>query len=304
MALGYHGSLHPCVRPPRVVPEEDVRHPGRSRRRSRPTRSPTPSSRSSRAWSSRSVVRGARARPPTGVLVDEQFGSDIPVLARAMPEAGACRSRKVRVRKTSTSRTARTSPLTSKSSTPDFSKVLVRYNPDGDADMNKEQLERLKRLADWLHANGRRFLYELPAATDGQLGAGRRHQTAMTPSGAFPDGPSLIDSMSNHGIRVDVWNNIEGVETQKEPIDAAHPRKARAGNAKSARSAAGVSARQKVDHWLRQAAPVEGFIGFAIGRSIWWDASRAGQGPLPRGRGPRRQLHAVCLRLYEGQTVH
>ena len=29
---------------------------------------------------------------------------------------------------------------------------------------------------------------------------------------------------------------------------------------------------EKVDHWLREAAPVEGFIGFAIGRSIWWDA--------------------------------
>jgi myo-inositol catabolism protein IolC len=28
---------------------------------------------------------------------------------------------------------------------------------------------------------------------------------------------------------------------------------------------------EKVDHWLRQAAPVEGFIGFAIGRSIWGD---------------------------------
>ena len=29
---------------------------------------------------------------------------------------------------------------------------------------------------------------------------------------------------------------------------------------------------EKVDHWLRQAAPVDGFVGFAIGRSIWWDA--------------------------------
>jgi myo-inositol catabolism protein IolC len=29
---------------------------------------------------------------------------------------------------------------------------------------------------------------------------------------------------------------------------------------------------EKVDLWLRQAAPVEGFVGFAIGRSIWWDA--------------------------------
>ena len=29
---------------------------------------------------------------------------------------------------------------------------------------------------------------------------------------------------------------------------------------------------EKVDHWLREAATVEGYIGFAIGRSIWWDA--------------------------------
>src|ERR1700742_2967559 len=38
---------------------------------------------------------------------------------------------------------------------PDFSKVLVRYNPDDDAELNARQLERLKRLADWLHDNGR-----------------------------------------------------------------------------------------------------------------------------------------------------
>jgi myo-inositol catabolism protein IolC len=28
----------------------------------------------------------------------------------------------------------------------------------------------------------------------------------------------------------------------------------------------------KVEHWLRQGAPVEGYAGFAIGRTIWWDA--------------------------------
>ena len=53
---------------------------------------------------------------------------------------------------------------------PDFSKVLVRYNPDGDADANRTQLEKLKRLADWLHDNGRLFLHELLVpATDAQL---------------------------------------------------------------------------------------------------------------------------------------
>ena len=28
----------------------------------------------------------------------------------------------------------------------------------------------------------------------------------------------------------------------------------------------------KVEHWLRQGAPVDGYAGFAIGRTIWWDA--------------------------------
>src|SRR5207248_10058740 len=54
---------------------------------------------------------------------------------------------------------------------PDFSKVLVRYNPDDpDTDMNKRQLERLKRLSDWLHERDRKFLFELLVpATDDQL---------------------------------------------------------------------------------------------------------------------------------------
>src|SRR5215210_4451844 len=51
---------------------------------------------------------------------------------------------------------------------PDFSKVLVRYNPEGDAEMNQRQSEKLKQLADWLHEHDRKFLFELlvPAEPD------------------------------------------------------------------------------------------------------------------------------------------
>ena len=53
---------------------------------------------------------------------------------------------------------------------PDFSKVLVRYNPAGDAEMNERQAKRLKRLSDWLHENDRKFLFELLVpAEDEQL---------------------------------------------------------------------------------------------------------------------------------------
>jgi 5-dehydro-2-deoxygluconokinase len=30
-----------------------------------------------------------------------------------------------------------------------------------------------------------------------------------------------------------------------------------------------------VDHWLRMGSGVPGYIGFAIGRSIWWDPLKA-----------------------------
>ena len=63
---------------------------------------------------------------------------------------------------------------------PDFSKVLVRYNPDDDAEMNERQLGRLKRLADWLHAHDRKFLFELLVpATDEQLAIGRRRHRPL-----------------------------------------------------------------------------------------------------------------------------
>ena len=64
---------------------------------------------------------------------------------------------------------------------------------------------------------------------------------------------------------------------------------------------------EKVEHWLRQAAPVEGFIGFAIGRSIWWDALKGFLGKdLARDAAASQiadnYLHFV--QVYEGQVVH
>ena len=46
---------------------------------------------------------------------------------------------------------------------PTFSKILVRWNPDGSADQNAKSIAGLKRLSDWLHANDRKFLCELLA---------------------------------------------------------------------------------------------------------------------------------------------
>jgi myo-inositol catabolism protein IolC len=156
---------------------------------------------------------------------------------------------------------------------PDFSKVLVRYNPDADADANRTQLEKLKRLADWLHDNGRLFLFELLVpAEDAQLeqvgGDADRYDAELRPELMR----RAIEEIQDFGIEVDIWK-IEGVDERSDCEMLAKQTRSGEGRENVVCVVLGRGASdEKVDQWLRAAAPVEGFVGFAIGRSIWWDA--------------------------------
>src|SRR3954471_15998968 len=156
---------------------------------------------------------------------------------------------------------------------PDFSKVLVRYNPDGDADANRTQLEKLKRLADWLHDNGRLFLFELLVpAEDAQLeqvgGDADRYDAELRPELMR----RAIAEIQDFGIEVDI-GKIEGVDARADAEMLAKQTRSGEGRENVVCVLLGRGASDaKVDEWLQAAAPVEGFIGFAIGRSIWWDA--------------------------------
>ena len=252
------------------------------------------------------VRRGAEAGA-TGVLVDEQFGSDIPQQARehglklAMPveksgqnefdfdygdDFGAHIER----------------------FNPDFSKVLVRFNPDDDAELNERQLGRLKRLSDWLHSNDRKFLFELLVpATDEQLasvgGDTDRYDAELRPELMRRS----IEAIQNSGIEVDVWK-IEGVDDRADAAMLAE--QARSGEGRQGVTCVLLgrgASNEKVEWWLEQAAPVEGFIGFAIGRSIWWDAlkgflSKELEREAAAAQIAENYLHFV--EVYEKQAVH
>ena len=155
---------------------------------------------------------------------------------------------------------------------PDFSKVLVRYNPEGDADMNERQTGRLKRLSDWLHEHDRKFLFELlvPAEPDQleQVGGDEdRYDAELRPELMR----RTIETLQDAGVEADIWK-IEGIDTQ-EDCDLIAQTARRDGRDGVVCVVLGRGADDaKVDHWLRQGAPVEGYAGFAIGRTIWWDA--------------------------------
>ena len=156
---------------------------------------------------------------------------------------------------------------------PDFSKVLVRYNPEDDPVLNQRQLERLKRLADWLHEHDRKFLFELLVpATEEQLasvgGDTDRYDAELRPDLMR----RAIAETQDFGCEVDVWK-IEGVDAREDAEMLAKQTREGQGREGVVCVLLGRGASDdKVDHWLREAAPVEGFVGFAIGRSIWWDA--------------------------------
>ena len=154
---------------------------------------------------------------------------------------------------------------------PDFSKVLVRYNTDGDTEMNKRQAERLRRLSDWLHANDRKLLFELLVPPEeAQLasvdGDSERYDAELRPDLMI----RAIRELQDAGIEADVWK-IEGVDERADSERIATQCR-EGGRDRVVCVVLGRGADDdKVDDWLRAGAPVDGYVGFAIGRSIWGD---------------------------------
>jgi 5-dehydro-2-deoxygluconokinase len=217
------------------------------------------------------VRRGAEPGA-TGVLVDEEFGSNIPEQARTHGLKLAMPVEKSGQEEFDFEYGDQFGEHIEKFD-PDFSKVLVRYNPDGDKAMNRVQLERLKRLSDWLHEHDRKFLFELlvPATKD-QLasveGDTDRYDAELRP--AFMR--ETMEQIQKAGVEVDIWK-IEGVDLREDNEMLAEVARSGPGREGVVCVVLGRGAStQKVEEWLQAASPVKGFVGFAIGRSIWWDA--------------------------------
>ena len=154
---------------------------------------------------------------------------------------------------------------------PVFTKVLVRYNPAGDGAMNERQTERLRELSDWLHERGRKFLFELLVPpTKEQLATvsddSDRFDKELRPQLML----ATIAELQQSGVEPDVWK-IEGID-RREDCEAIATQTRMGGRDAVACVVLGRGADEAaVDHWLRTGAGVPGYIGFAIGRTIWWN---------------------------------
>ena len=182
---------------------------------------------------------------------------------------------------------------------PTFTKVLVRYNPEGDPDMNARQAVRLKRLSDWLHQRDRKFLFELlvpaePHQLEEVGGDEAKFDTAVRP-GLMR---RTIDELQRAGVNPDVWK-IEGID-RREDCEAIAEQARADGRDKVACVVLGRGADDDaVDHWLRTGSGVPGYIGFAIGRSIWWDPLKAHVDGLSAREEASKQIAANYRRFID-----
>lgn len=156
---------------------------------------------------------------------------------------------------------------------PDQAKVLVRANPDDSPADLELQFGRLAAVSAALLASARTFLIELlvPASADQLASVGgdaSRYDTELRPGLTT----RLIRAMQDAAIEPRFWK-IEGLETT-EAAQSIVATAQRDGRDDVRCIVLGRDApAERLERWLTIAAPIDGFCGFAIGRSIW-------EGPL------------------------
>jgi myo-inositol catabolism protein IolC len=154
---------------------------------------------------------------------------------------------------------------------PDYAKVLVRDNPEFDAATRRRQFDALAEVSAALRDAGVAFLYELlvpatPSQLDSAGNDGDRYDRDIRPWLTV----QVLADNQRAGVAPALWK-LEGLET----ADAATSVVAQA---RSGADPADVillgrdAPTERLDHWIDVAAPRDGFVGFAIGRSIWEDA--------------------------------
>ncbi len=218
----------------------------------------------------RLAVKSGAPRDRAGVLVDEDFGSAV---ARRALEEGVPLAMPVE-------RSGQDEfdfqygahfPEHIEAFDPTFVKVLVRFNPEGDPDLNRRQTERLARLSKWLQGREHTFLFELLVpATTAQLDSFEGHQQDYDRHLRPRLVVQSVASLQAGGVEPDIWK-IEGLDSQEDA--SAVVRQARSGGRDHVvcivlgRGADWDS----VVRWLEVGAGVPGFAGFAVGRTLWHD---------------------------------
>ncbi len=219
----------------------------------------------------RAAIRSGLPDQKAGVLVDEQFGSAILIDARTHGHTTACPAEKSGQAEFDFEY-GEDFGKHIEAFQPTFCKVLVRYNTGGDQALNARQAARLNRLSEYLrHKSRSLFMFELlvpaeQAQLDRLKGDKKAYDLELRPRLMV----EAIKQLQDAGVEPDVWK-IEGLDRRRDCVEIAAAAR-RAGRDRVGCIILGRGEDdQKVRGWLETASGVPGFIGFAVGRTSFWD---------------------------------
>lgn len=219
----------------------------------------------------KSALAGGVPKEKAGILVDEQFGAAILRDAASNNVTTACPAEKSGQDEFDFEY-GEDFARHIENFDPTFCKVLVRYNPQGDSAVNKRQAVRLRRLSEFLAAKNRsRFMFELLVpAEKTQLeklnGDKTTYDRKLRPRLMV----EAIHELQDAGVEPDLWK-VEGLDRREDCENIVAAARASGRGHVSCIILGRGEDEEKVQQWLGTAAKVQGFIGFAVGRTVFWD---------------------------------
>jgi myo-inositol catabolism protein IolC len=154
----------------------------------------------------------------------------------------------------------------------DHAKILIRDNPGLEPGQRAAQAERLAKVSDWAAANDRALIVELLVPPEHTV--------------------QVIEYLQDHGVTPALWE-VEGLDRPDDAVAIASAAKRGGRTADCIVLGRHANHDHHLDHWLQVAAPVPGFTGFAIGRSIWWDPLHAHLHHRSTARVTRRRIASI-----------
>ncbi|MFJ6570675.1 2-deoxy-5-keto-D-gluconate 6-phosphate aldolase domain-containing protein [Streptomyces sp. NPDC091292] len=245
------------------------------------------------------LLDAAEKLPPDakpGILIDEQYGADVIEIAG---RSGGLVDLSVPIEASGSEwftfaygdqwrRHAEFFPA-------DHAKVLVRDNPGFDPSRRARQAKDLAEVSSWAKDADRPLILELlvPASESDLRAAGNeaaRYDAELRPGLTV----AVIEYLQDHGVEPAIWK-IEGLEHHEDAVAVLSAAQRDARTAKCivlGRNAP----KSHLDHWLKIAAPIPGYVGFAIGRSIWWNPLDA---HLHHNSPPTETRHRITERYLD-----
>lgn len=154
---------------------------------------------------------------------------------------------------------------------PTFVKALIHYNPNDDPLSKMRQQQKLEILSKYCHENSYKFLLEiLVSPTDSQFsdvnGNKDLYDLQLRPNLTA----KAIEELQNADVEPDIWK-IEGMESEDNYKIVALQSRREERNDVGIVILGRAENQNKVEKWIKSGNKIRGILGFAVGRTIFWE---------------------------------